>query len=325
MVTLAGSAKGVVGGRGATGRLRSAKEANDGIGWVKRVEPFADELKASTHAVQTYRYLRLAMIMLVIGLGGSVAYEWQQVGRACFQTSISAYYYTPARGFFVGALMAIGVCLVSLRGNIELEDVLLNIAGMFAPVVALVPTPNPGTCTSLPGSTEGRSANVANNMSALFLVGAVGLIALAVTGMREWKTKSKTPGPSPLIAFIAALIIWTVALVIFLAARHFYLDTAHYTAAVAMFMCIIGVVSLNAFAFGRKPGNRSYANRYSVVAVLMVASVVGMGGYRWAFGWDHAVLWIEASLIALFATFWLMQTAELWESGLRFYRPAPKT
>ena len=36
-----------------------------------------------------------------------------------------------------------------------------------------------------------------------------------------------------------------------------------------------------------------------------------------ALGWKHWILWIEGTLILLFATFWLVQTKELWERGLR--------
>ena len=41
----------------------------------------------------------------------------------------------------MGALMAMGVSMVVLKADNEVEDILLNIAGVLAPVVALVPTP----------------------------------------------------------------------------------------------------------------------------------------------------------------------------------------
>ena len=99
-------------------------------------------------AVKTYRSVRLSMVTLVLGLAAAVAVERLEVPRGCFQHSISAYYYTPVRGMFVGGLLGIAVCLVALRGNNDAEDALLNLAGMLAPVVAFVPTPNPGSCSS---------------------------------------------------------------------------------------------------------------------------------------------------------------------------------
>jgi len=38
------------------------------------------------------------MVALVVGLGVSIAFEWWKVDPDCFQTSISAYYYTPSMG-----------------------------------------------------------------------------------------------------------------------------------------------------------------------------------------------------------------------------------
>ena len=81
-------------------------------------------------AVKTYRYLRLAMIALVVGLFACVLYEHSKTRTGCWQTSISAYYYTPVQGFLVAALVTIGVSLVALRGNTDWEDVLLNMAGV---------------------------------------------------------------------------------------------------------------------------------------------------------------------------------------------------
>lgn len=57
--------------------------------------------------------------------------------------SLSAFYYTPARGLFVGTLVAIGVALVAYRGYTRGENRLLNAAGALAVVVALAPTRDP--------------------------------------------------------------------------------------------------------------------------------------------------------------------------------------
>jgi hypothetical protein len=96
------------------------------------------------------------MVGLVAGLGVSIAYEYWKVEPDCLQTSISAYYYTPVHGYFIGGLVAIGVCLFCLKGSTDLEDTLLNLAGMFALIVALVPTPGTGDCASLLGTTHDR-------------------------------------------------------------------------------------------------------------------------------------------------------------------------
>src|SRR5690242_8598641 len=99
-----------------------------------------------TYAARTWLYLRLAMAFVLAGLAAAVLYEHSQTD--CFQSSISAYYYTPARNVFVGAVITIGVCMVCLRGNTHLENIMLNVAGAFALLLALVPTPKPGSCNS---------------------------------------------------------------------------------------------------------------------------------------------------------------------------------
>src|SRR3954453_19642354 len=150
----------------------------------------AVEADALTHeeqvnAIKTWRYLRLAMVVLVVGLAASIAYERAKVHPGCFQTSISAYYYTPVQGFFVGALVSIGVCLFCLKGSTDAEDILLNLAGMFAPVVALVPTPGPGACASVLGTTRDRDVNIANNVTALLVVGLIALVILAALAIHN--------------------------------------------------------------------------------------------------------------------------------------------
>lgn len=272
----------------------------------------------ASDAVKTYRYVRLSMITLVLGLAAAVAVERLKVPRGCFQHSISAYYYTPVRGMFVGGLLGIGVCLVTLRGNNDAEDALLNLAGMLAPVVAFVPTPNPGSCSSSPGAGGDRSANVFNNMTALFVLGGIGL---ALTAWLLWKDPSRSR--SAVVGFALGVVLVVAALLVFAFARDFFLRNAHYAAAISMFAAIVGVVVLNAVGFHRKRVAEGRApahpltNRYAVIAGAMVAGAGGIGVWNLTVGWDHAVLWIEGTLITLFGAFWVMQTEELWEGGVR--------
>jgi hypothetical protein len=141
-----------------------------------------------TPAVKTYRYLRISMVGAVVLLGVSILIErW---GLACWQTSVSAYYYTPVRAIFVGVLMAIGLCLIVIKGSTAWEDATLNAAGMLAPVVAVVPTTDVGQCWSqspgrLPVDEDGNLApwvvaNIDNNITALLITGIAGLLVAAV-------------------------------------------------------------------------------------------------------------------------------------------------
>lgn len=272
-------------------------------------------------AIKTYRYLRIAMVLLVVALGAAVALEWREVGRACFQTSISAYYYTPVRGMFIAALVAIGVCMVVLKGSTLREDALLNVAGVLAPVVAFVPTSSIGACSSAPGSSGGRTADVANNMGAYFLVLGATVLVTAALLSREPDT-TRRGHRVEWTGVVASGVGILSAFAIYAARREMFLEHAHNAAAVLMFACVIVVVVINARGLDERrsghPGQVAAAkNRYGVLATAMVLTAPAVLAYRALWGLDHWVLWVEALLIGLFAVFWAVQTADLWDTGLR--------
>ncbi|MGN6415164.1 MAG: hypothetical protein ACTHL4_14505, partial [Flexivirga sp.] len=97
-----------------------------------------DEDLEMTAEVTTYRYLRFCLLALLLALTIALGIETVRGG---WQTSISAYYYTPAGPVFVAVLASVGVCLVALRGYTDAENVCLDLAGISAPMVAFVPTP----------------------------------------------------------------------------------------------------------------------------------------------------------------------------------------
>ncbi len=272
------------------------------------------------YSIKTYRYLRMAMVAMVVLLGAALVIEWSKTDPRCLQTSISAYYYTPVQAIFVGALIAIGLCMVVLKGNTEREDILLNVAGMLAPAVALVPTPGQGACRSVPIVQGDTAANIANNMLALFVVGAPCLLVTAAFVLRSWLSRADR-NPMYLVGLGVALAIFGGGIVWFFVDRDGFTENAHYAAALVMFLCIVAVVLLNAKQFRRKeePGDarRVPANRYSVIALGMVVVPLVLFAWKAVFGWAHAVLWIEGVLITLFAIFWIIQTQELWNEGLR--------
>ncbi|MFI6674675.1 hypothetical protein [Kribbella sp. NPDC050470] len=278
------------------------------------------------YSIKTYRYLRMAMVAMVVLLAASLVIEWSKTNPRCLQTSISAYYYTPVQAIFVGGLIAIGVCMVVLKGNTEREDILLNVAGILAPVVALVPTPGPGRCRSVPMVLGDTAANVANNMLALFVVGVPCLVVTAVFVLRaRWSREDRNP--MYLVGFAVALALFGGGVAWFFADRAGFIANAHYAAALVMFACIIAVVVVNAQEFRRKQHRAEHhrapetkpvpANRYSAIAIAMVVVPLAFWAWKAIFGWEHLVLWIEGALITLFATFWIIQTQELWDEGVR--------
>lgn len=261
-------------------------------------------------AITTWRYIRLAMAVLVVGLAVAIVDDWISVHSDCLQTSISAYYYTSVHAYFVGALIAIGVCLFCLKGSTESEDVALNLAGIFALVVGLVPTPHPGRCGVVSGTTQHIHDNVVNNVTALLVVGA---LALAILGALMLKARLSRAAR---IGYVIAAVLWLGGGAVFIAADHFFVKQAHPIAAALMFLCIFVVVCINARDYEAKGHATWVRNYYWAIAVAMGLAIVGflVAG---ALGWSYWIFGIESALIVLFAAFWLMQTNDLWDQGLR--------
>jgi hypothetical protein len=273
-------------------------------------------------AVTTWRYLRLAIVVMVVGLGASVLYEHARTGTGCWQPSISSYYYTPAQGAVVGALVAIGVCLICLRGNTDWEDILLNVAGACAPVTAFVPTPDRGTCGVILTGTEGRDLNIGNNMTAFLVAGGVGLVTVgAVLVSKQRGGSTQRPSRTSVTGYLATLVLYVATALAFGLARGWFIANGHAVAAVTMFALFIANVWLNAinlyFTRRTATGAAPVLNPYTVIGALMttaavVLTVVGLGTH-----WAYWKLVLEATLIVLFGVFWVLQTIELWNAGLR--------
>src|SRR5262245_37733431 len=288
-------------------------------------------------AIKTWRYLRVSMIGFVLAIFIAVGFEISKTDPTCYQTSISAYYYTPVHGILIGALVAVGACLICLRGNTDGEDILLNLAGMFAPVVALVPTPGTGSCGSVLTTAENRDTNISNNVFALLIVGLAGFVFLAVfTLLAHFRYARRWPRWQTITGYLVAFVVWVYAVVAFWGFRSFFTHTAHYSAAITMFVCFLGVVVLDAISYkvqhdpavqARDPlaekvkGTFRDAlkprNPYLWIAIAMILDAIVWGIVGLVFNWQHWIFWVEATLIVLFALFWGWQTVELWNKGLR--------
>lgn len=283
----------------------------------------------ATSAIDTWRYLRVAMVVMIAGLFVSVGYERVRPHVSCFQTSLSAYYYTPVRAVLVATLVALGLCMVCLKGNTDAEDILLNLAGMFAAVVAFVPTPRVGACppstmAGLAASSRvqnkalegGADANIANNIFALLVMGAIGLVVIGfLLAIARWHHRSVRP--QAWVGYAAASVVYIAALTVFNARRHWFNGNAHYVSAVLLFLCIIAVVVIDALDYRDKNDRVTLVNRYTFIAAAMVGSAVVIFVLSLTTSWQHWQLVLEATVIILFALFWILQTIELGRKGLR--------
>lgn len=272
---------------------------------------------ADTAAIKTYRYLRISMVGAVVLLGVSILIERTKVD--CWQTSVSAYYYTPVRAIFVGVLMAIGLCLIVIKGSTAFEDGTLNAAGMLAPLVAVAPTTEVGFCWSrAPGQfpvNDGVLApwvteNIDNNVTALLITGIAGLVVAAIIASivtTNVKAVAEVGDPGMRLGLLAAMIFLLGGAALFVLWDGFN-TRAHGVAAVLMFLFLVLAVGGNAWQRRRDPAPRPYFWLYTTIAVAMLLAPAIMV----PIGWEHMVLVLEATEILLFACFWLVQTREHW-------------
>lgn len=269
----------------------------------------------------TYRQLRIAMPVLVVVLTAGVVYQVFVPAPDCWLGSISAYYYTSARAVFVACLCAIGACLVIYRGSTPREDALLNVPGFLAFVVAFIPTPlrdlevPPDNCAHSNVPTEVQlEAALDNNITAL-LVGAAATVA--VIGWFQLMSRSQgAVRPRPVVFWAPAVTV-VAAWVLFVASPHTVRQYGHIAAAAGVFAGIVVVALVHAFPLrlldpDAQPARRPYLAWYRGVFLLMAAALVVLGPVALAHTVDHAVFWLEGSIITLFAVFWIVQTVELW-------------
>ena len=276
--------------------------------------------------VYTYRYLRGAMIALLLMLLLSVGYQWWwETDHSCWLGSISAYYYTPARTVFVGSLCALGASLIAYKGHSSEEDVLLNFSGFMAFVVAMVPTVpdfscGPNAYTQTPAEI---AAAVRNNIWSLVVVAVIGAVIVAALKRGAMvRDAAARPTARSVVVTLACAGVLLVELALFLVLRDRFIALSHGIAAATMVAGVIAVMVLSALrteerhrAVGDDAG-RGYRRIYLAIAVaLTVALAATVVAALTVTGFAHLVLVAEVIVIVLFATYWGVQTKELWDLG----------
>ncbi len=281
-----------------------------------------DDVAAERRAVRdTYRSLRLGLVALVVLLGSAVTLE--AVAAGCWQTSVSAYYWTGAHDAVVGALCAVGVVLLVYRDVSDLTNTALDLAGALALVVALTPTSQEPTCgTAAVASWAGPTVDgtlaavpevllgVRTGVGALLVAGALAtVLRLAVRRQVDLTGVERA-------ARLGAGVVLAAFGALFLLDAERFATTAHDLAAVGLFLATAAVVLLRAFA-ARAVSSR-WGAAYSAVGVALLLSLATVVALRSTVPtWRHAVLVTEAALVALFGVFWVLQTVELWGTDVR--------
>lgn len=272
-------------------------------------------------ALDTYRYLRGGIPIMLVMLGSAMIIE--RARATCWQTSISAYYFTAVHAVFIGTICAIGTLLIVYKGSKDTEDVLLNLAGILAFVVAFVPTSRPVLlcgASALPVDAVTNAAVLAN-------VWALVLTLLAARAASWWMYRRTGTGHSR--STLGTVAVWiqravlAVGLVGLIAAPDWFVTNAHGIAAVAMFAAFICTVIITAFLAGRQDEQLTshtglYHRVYQIISVAMVLTLTAAVAVHFALDdFNHVVLIVEILLIVEFGAYWVVQTIELWSTPTR--------
>jgi hypothetical protein len=266
-----------------------------------------------SYQVKSYRYLRMGIVGLLVALGAAVTY--QRFGVHCGLGSVSAYFYTPARSVFVGGLVGLGASMIALRGMNLPEEIFLNVGGIFAFLVAFVPTPGGSAACQDPDVRV--TASVQDNVIALLIVGGVAIAWAIITLARGWKDVRQDHRPWILVEVIVVLALWTGTLIALLGYLSWAVGHLHVISAISLALCIIAVAGSNAFrpkpddSGAPAPGQLSKPTRplYGWIAVgmfvisvlLLILAVTNV----------ISVYWLEIAVAAMFALFWTVQTIQL--------------
>jgi hypothetical protein len=294
------------------------------------------------YPLATYRYVRLSLVAVVAGLLASVVLT--SAPRNCWQTSISAYYFTTTHAVFIAALCAAGICLIAYKGITRAEDVFLNFSGFLAFVVAFVPTTSPshnpkdpaGSCGLwLPSQGDAGSA-VANNVGALLIGTLAGLAALLFVSTRArsaptTETHNGTAQPTGWVARLTGFVLTATQLLApvivgialaagllwFLTDRASFIANGHSAAAIGLFCGVIAVVVLHAcYAaqhFCRCSDRGRFAAFYLAIAAAMAITLIVVGALHVNLPtWNHGILALETLLVLEFSAFWIVQTIDTW-------------
>ena len=308
----------------------------------------AAESSVKDRVVATHMMIRIALTGVSLAIVVSVLV---QRGRDdCWLTSISAYWYTDARTIFTGGLIAISICLIAYSGGTWTENLLLNLAGVLAPIVAVAPTQLGNDLDEAclgnraPGAYD--SDATINGLTVYFVVLAVGAIFTIAASRalrqsllgRRKQSADEVAGKAPLtkaqlrasrFGRVTAALIAAV-LILWWALDDEFAQHAHFPSAATMFVFLAFVAASRTEVGSRITSKwdlyrdtttlpsalaqrRSfpYGFLYGCVAIGMLATLALAGINILVDGWDYGVIAAEFALLGLFLVFWLAQTIQM--------------
>ena len=256
--------------------------------------------------LRTHRSLRLALVGIVVALAASVLVELAQAGWVPLP-SISDYFYSPARGVFVGGLVAAAVALLALSGR-DAESIMLDIAAVFAPLIAIVPTGYRGR----PVVPEDVLATVRNGVG-VYIVMVAALVALSMVLASRGETAWRRVGIVGGIATVTAAALGVLAFAPGVAGQFPFPGgvNVHLVATVCFFVMFAAIPLVSVFSRDARPGpvyRGIYAAVSVVITIALILAIVSVIADPDTIG----VLIGEAVALTAFAVFWMTQTVERW-------------
>jgi hypothetical protein len=305
--------------------MMTSQPKSDGDGRHEPAGATAAQRPVSDTLAKSYRYLRLAMVGLLLCLAVAVVIQSWRQGNLL--GSVSAYYYTPAQALFVGGLIGLGACMIALQGTTMVQDVALNLGGAFAALVAIVPTArgadyqaavracqqadtplltqkaSTGTvdCPAVQALQDATKANVDNNLWALLIVGAVALATVLVVARKDGTLKLQADGDAKRrfwLGFGWALGLWLAVLSARLVSLQWVINNAHWIAAVLLFVCIFVVGVVNARRFKREQSGDVPRERQSPRDAVgeTVGDLIAVGQRRDRYIWIARLMLLVAAV-----------------------------
>jgi hypothetical protein len=273
-------------------------------------------------AIETYRHLRMLLIALPVFLLITTVIGGIRLGD--FADSISANYAGPLRDIFVGALVAIGACLIVYRGRLT-EDLALNVAGFYAMFVAFVPY---SLTEVLNGKSELKDEELTVAKAAAaelvkvlpVIVWSLLAVAIVFLGVEVWRGhfKRHIKGSSTFHKVLLGITLllglgFLVLLMVGMCTGKY--AGVHMTAAIFMIVGLATAIATH--AWGPLAGTRGFKWQYRVLVGMMGA--VGLAlcwelakliGWKFLTGWpsENAVAYIEWVAIFLFTYYWVAET-----------------
>lgn len=270
--------------------------------------------EATPITLAVYRDLRLGMVVILLMLAGAIVAE--RTTATCWQSELSAYFYTSAHSIFIAALLALGTLFMVYKGSSDTEDELLTLAGVCALIAAMVPMGRPvKLCGRFDLPSEYKVEPVILfNVWAVVVALVLGLLLALWQNCRShtWRTRTRW-GTRSRYFFWLVMAVGLIALAFF---PDRFKEYAHGLAGVLMLLAFIATAFCTAYLVGSElPRRRFYQWLYWGIAVLMLGTLIAVVWVHLVHpSWDLWIIVIEVALICEFAIYWLVQTIDLWNT-----------